>query len=355
MSFRANRRPALKHDLAWPRGSFHDPDIFMTDLLAVLRPLWAKLDPQVAAVLERIYTGAANEAPIFTRSPASARDLINRLLPFYVSAGAPAIAHIEERRIPGASGDIRVRLYDPGTPAPAPAIVFLHGGGFVVCDIDVYDGVARQLAKRSGMRVVSVDYGLAPEHPFPVPLDDCIAAIRWVATHGSEWGIDPKRIAVAGDSAGANLALASAIALRDAGNSPVRGAACIYGCYAPDLNTDSEKLFGNGVYLIAAQEMVWYWNHYLPSKADRTNPLAAPLYADLKGLPPLYIAAAECDPLRDDSEMLVAKLKESGAAFEYTLWPGTVHACVNFMGWIAAMGPRVDDVCTFLRRVTGRN
>ena len=115
----------------------------MTDLLAIFREPWSKLDPQVAAVLERIYTGAANEAPIFQRTPASARDLIDRLLPFYVSAGAPAIAHIEERLIPAASGKIRVRLYDPGADAPAPAIVFLHGGGFVVCDIDVYDGVAR--------------------------------------------------------------------------------------------------------------------------------------------------------------------------------------------------------------------
>src|SRR5688572_20640059 len=129
----------------------------MTDLLAVFQEPWSKLDPDTAAVLARIYTGAANETPIFMRTPEGARDLINRLLPFYVSAGAPAITHIEERRIKAASGEIRIRLYDPGVPAPAPAIVFIHGGGFVVCDIDVYDGVARQLAKRSGMRVVSVD------------------------------------------------------------------------------------------------------------------------------------------------------------------------------------------------------
>jgi acetyl esterase len=324
----------------------------MTDALAMFREPWSKLDPQVAAVLERIYTGAIDEPPIFARTPASARDLIDRLLPFYVSAGAPAIAHIEERWIPAASGKIRIRLYDPGAPAPAPTIVFLHGGGFVVCDIDVYDGVARQLAKRSGMRVVSVDYALAPEHPFPAPLNDCIAAIRWAAIQGAVWGIDPARIAVAADSAGANLALAATIALRDAGPSPVRGAACIYGCYAPDLNTESEKAYGGGAYLISAAEMVWYWNHYLANPADRTNPLAAPLLADLRGLPPLHITAAEFDPLRNDSELLVEKLKAAGADFEFHLWPGSVHACVNLMGWIAAMGPRVDDICAFLKRVT---
>lgn len=326
----------------------------MTDLLALFKEPWSKLDPGTAAILARIYTNAANEAPIFARTPKGARDLINRFLPFYVSAGAPAIPHIEERRIAATSGEIRIRLYDPGMPAPAPVIVFLHGGGFVTCDIDVYDGVARQLAKRSGMRVVSVDYGLAPEHPFPIPLNDCIAAIRWVASHGAEWGIDPTRIAVAGDSAGANLALAATIALRDAGNSPVRGTACIYGCYAPDLKTGSEQAYGGGPYLISSPEIGWYWNHYLSKPADRTNPLAAPLYADLRGLPPLFITASEFDPLRNDSEMLTEKLKAAGATYEFQLWLGTIHAAVNLMGWIDAMGPRVDQVGAFLSRVTAK-
>lgn len=326
----------------------------MTDFLALFKEPWSKLDPDTAAILARIYTNAANEAPIFTRTPEGARDLINRFLPFYVSAGAPAIPHIEERRIAAASGAIRVRLYDPGAPSPGPAIVFVHGGGFVVCDIDVYDGVARQLARRSGLRVVSVDYALAPEHPFPVPLDDCIAAIRWVAAQGADWGIDPARIAVAGDSAGANLALAATIALRDAGHSPIRGTACIYGCYAPDLNTQAETEYGGGPYLLTTVEMAWYWNHYLPSKADRINPLAAPLLADLRGLPPLFVTAAECDPLHDDTAMLVEKLKAAGATYEFRLWAGTVHACVNLMGWIPAMGSRVDEVCAFLRRVTAK-
>lgn len=324
----------------------------MADFAALFKEPWSKLDPDTAAILNRIYTTAGNEAPIFTRTPASARELIDRFLPFYVSAGAPAIPHVEERRIPAASGDIRIRLYDPGAPAPAPAVVFMHGGGFVTCDIDVYDGVSRQFARRSGLRVVSVDYGLAPEHPFPVPLDDCIAAIRWVAAHGADWGIDPSRVAVAGDSAGANLALAATIALRDAGNSPVRGTACIYGCYAPDLGTISEKAYGGGPYLISSPEMAWYWNHYLSNPADRKNPLAAPLHADLHGLPPLFVTASEFDPLRNDSEMLAEKLKAAGARFEFRLWLGTIHACVNLMGWIPPMGPRVDEVCAFLKMVT---
>lgn len=324
----------------------------MGDLLAMFKEPWSKLDPAVAAVLARVYAGAAGEKPIFERTPEGARDLIARLLPFYVSAGAPAIPHVEERLIPAASGPIRVRLYDPGTAAPAPAVIFFHGGGFVTCDIDVYDGVTRRFAKGTGLRVLSVDYALAPEHPFPMPLNDCIAAVRWAATHGAALGIDPRRLAVAGDSAGANLALSTAIALRDAGNSPVRGAACLYGCYAPDLNSQSEKDFGGGAYLVMSQDLAWYWNHYLPDKAARTNPLAAPLLADLNGLPPLFVTAAQFDPLRDDSDMLVGKLKAAGADYEFRLWKGMIHACVGYMGWIPAMAPHFAEVCAFLRRVT---
>ncbi len=130
----------------------------------------------------------------------------------------------------------------------------------------------------------------------------------------------------------------------------MRGAACLYGCYAPDLNTASEQAYGGGPYLISGPEMAWYWNHYLSKRADRTNPLAAPLYADLRGLPPLFITACEFDPLRNNSEMLVEKLKAAGATYEFRLWLGTIHASVNLMGWIEAMGPRVDEVCAFLNQ-----
>ena len=153
---------------------------------------WRPLDPQVAFVLSIIYSRAITQGikPLNEMPPAEAREVV-KLMQFYFGAGAPAIPHIEERTIEAASGPIRIRLYDPGTPAPAPAVVFLHGGGWVLCDIDIYDGVARQLAKRSGLRVVSVDYGLAPEHPFPIPLDDCVAAVRWLLGNGAAFGIDP--------------------------------------------------------------------------------------------------------------------------------------------------------------------
>ena len=317
---------------------------------------WKPLDPQVAFVLAVIYSRAITLGikPINELTPAEAREVV-KLMPFYLGAGAPAIPHIEERIVVAASGPIRIRLYDPGTPAPAPAVVFLHGGGWVLCSIDIYDGVARQLAKRSGLRLVSVDYALAPEHPFPVPLDDCVAAVRWVIENGAqEFGIDPERIAIAGDSAGANLALATCLKLRQTGAIPLRGAALMYGCYSADTDTLSCRAYGSGAYLVSKAEMNWYWRNYAQTEEARRDPLAAPLLADLKGLPPLYIAAGECDLLRDDSERLAARARRVGVETEFRMWNGMIHACVNLMGWIDAMGPEVDRIGAFLRRVTAK-
>jgi acetyl esterase len=228
----------------------------------------------------------------------------------------------------------------------------LHGGGWVFGDIDTYDGFARQIARRARMRVLSVDYALAPEHPFPAPLEDCIAAVRWAASDGAALGIDPARIALAGDSAGANLALAVSLALRDAGAGIVRGAALMYGVYSLDLDTPSAKAYGGGPYFLGTADMKRYWDDYLQKPADRQNPLAVPMLAKLEGLPPLAIAACQFDPLRDDSEKMAARAKAAGVDTELRVWPGMVHGAVSLMGWIDAMGPEVDRIGEFLRRVT---
>ncbi len=320
--------------------------------LARFAQAWSHLDPQLASVIAAVFTRWGDDPPVYELSPAEARQALLKLQLFW-SAGAPAIGHVEERTVAGASGPIRVRLYDPGVPAPAPTVVFLHGGGWVLCDIDLYDGVARQIASRAGIRCLSVDYGLAPEHSFPVPVHDCVAAVRWAATEGRALGIDPQRLAIAGDSAGANLALATCLVLRDRGEPLLQGAALIYGAFSDDTDTPSQRACGDGSYLVSTAEMRWYWSFYAPDPATRKDPLATPVRADLTGLPPLYVAAAEFDPLRSDSEDLVAKLMASGAPAEFRLWPRMTHACLNLVGWVDAVKPEVDRVCDFLRRVTG--
>jgi acetyl esterase/lipase len=320
--------------------------------LAQFEPAWRVLDPQLRAVLGSIYGGLQGTPPPAELSPSELRR-INASLAFYLTAGAPPLPHIEEREIAVPSGRARVRLYDPGTSAPAPTIVYVHGGGWVYGSIDTYDGVTRQLASRAGLRVLSIEYALAPEHPFPAGLDDCIAAIRWAASEGTALGIDPQRIVLAGDSAGANLALAACLSFRDEGKSPVRGAALFYGAYSLDFETASEKAYGGGAYFIGTAEIARYWNDYLANEANRQNMLAVPILADLAGLPPLYVAACECDPLHDDSVKLAAEAKAAGTEAELVVWPKMVHGALSIMGWIDAMGPEVDRAGAFLRRVAG--
>jgi acetyl esterase len=163
-----------------------------------------------------------------------------------------------------------------------------------------------------GFLVPSVDYRLAPEHKFPAGLEDCVAAVRWIAAHGAEWGIDTRRLAIGGDSAGANLSLATLLSLRDAGTSPMRSGVLIYGAYAADADTPLRCAYGDGSYIISNEDMRWFWGHYLNGEADKRNPLAAPLLADIRDLPPLLVTACAFDPLLDDSARLVARLKGRG-------------------------------------------
>lgn len=164
--------------------------------------------------------------------------------------------------------------------------------------------------------------------------------MRWAVTEGASLGIDPQRIALMGDSAGANLALCVSLALRDAGASPVRGAALAYGAYSLDFDTPSANVYGGGEYFLGKADMARYWKDYLPTDADRKNPLAVPILADLASLAPLYVGACEFDPLRDDSERLAARAKSAGIDVEFREWKGVVHAAISLMGWIDAMGRR---------------
>jgi acetyl esterase len=265
--------------------------------------------------------------------------------------GNPAVARIAEHRLPGPAGPLRLRLYDPADVMPdGPAILYIHGGGWVICSLDTHDGVCRRLANAAGLRVLSLDYRLAPEHPFPAPVEDCVVASLWLSQHGAELGVDASRLALAGDSAGANLALASCIALRDRGHPLPRAAALIYGVYSADNDTPSHRAFGGGQYILSTPTMRWFWGQYVADPYQRNHPLAAPLHADLSGLPPLYVSAAELDPLRDDSDRLAGRLAAAGVDFDYRLWRGVTHACLMMSRMLDVADAQIRDVAAFLRR-----
>ncbi len=242
------------------------------------------------------------------------------------NAEPPPLERVEDLMIAGAFGPVRARLYDPvGGGSPKPGLVHFHGGGWTIGDLDLEDTALRTLARESGVAIFSVDYALAPEHPFPEPLEDCIQACRWLRAHARQWQVDAERLAIGGASAGANLALATALALRDAGEPWARFLLLQYGVYCADHDTESHRRFGRGDYGLDTAMMDFFWDTYLGDATPRTDPRAAPLYASLEGLPPSFLMAAGLDPLRDDSRQLAAKLAEAAVPHEHRVYAGVTH------------------------------
>lgn len=237
------------------------------------------------------------------------------------------LARVEDRSIPGPAGDIAIRLYASTSDTALPVIAFFHGGGWVLSSVDGHDSLARRLAARTGALVVSVEYRLAPEHPFPAPHDDCYAATTWLAEHAAEIGGDPARLAVAGDSAGGNLAAGVALRARDEG-LPLSYQLLIYPCIDDRQTTQSMVDNATG-YFLTARDMAWFWDNYVPPE-HRSNPYAVPGRAtDLSGLPPTHIQTAEFDPLRDEGEDYGGRLADAGVSATITRYDGAVHGFVS--------------------------
>jgi acetyl esterase len=308
-----------------------------------------ELNPQMAEILALVAEAMKDRPERTTLSAVEARAQTSATFEAFWNADRPTLWAVYNHEIPGPGGKVRVRLYDPGIARPAPCLVYIHGGGWVICSLDTHDGACRRLALAGDFLVASVDYRLAPEHKFPAGLEDCVAAVRWIAVHGANWGIDPGRLALGGDSAGANLALATLLSLRDAGANPVRAGLLIYGAYAADTDTTSHAAYGDGSYILSNDDMRWFWNHYLNDEADRRNPLAAPLLADLRDLPALLVTACEFDPLLDDSKRLVARLDEAGTPHRYAFWPGVTHACIHMTRMLEVAQNHIEEMASWVR------
>ena len=231
--------------------------------------------------------------------------------------------------LPGPHGDVPCRFYYPeGIDKPA-CLVYLHGGGFMQGSLNSWDHLLRDLVRQSGVAAMSVDYRLSPEHKFPVAFDETVAMIRLMAQRGADHGIDPRRLAVGGDSAGGNLALAAALALRDADEKLLRFQLLIYGVYSADVESPSWRRFGQGAGLSQAQYR-WILETYLENPAQQNDWRAAPLLADLKGLPPAHLIVGSLDPLLDDSNNLAAKLKAAGVPATLTVYQGINHGFIRY-------------------------
>jgi acetyl esterase len=290
------------------------------------------LDPQAKALLD--FLGLTALAPLETLTPQQARARFEDLSEARRQMAREPVDQIRELKIPGPAGEVPIRAYYPKSEAPSPALVYFHGGGWVLGDLESHDHVCRALANSVSCVVLSVDYRLAPEHKFPAAVHDSYAATAWIADHADELGIDASRIAVGGDSAGGNLAAVVSQIARDSGGPKVIFQLLIYPGTDMLMNLPSIDENADGPLLTKAA-MHWFVNHYLNGEKDRTDPLASPLLAsNLQGLPPAFIITAECDPLRDEGEAYALRLEEAGVPVEVERYDGMPH---GFFGFAAAL------------------
>ncbi len=282
--------------------------------------------PEIQSILD--FIASRGTPPLHELSPPEAR--INMLKARAVYAkGTVALPRVEERRLPGPAGPVPVRLYAASTGLALPILLYLHGGGWVIGSIESHDDVCRRLAQAAGCLVVSVEYRLAPEHPFPAALDDCQAALAWVAAHGAELGGDPARLAVGGDSAGANLAAVLAQNATARGGPRLALQLLVYPVVDNDLERPSYHAHGTG-YVLTRAGMAWFFDHYLADPAQGADPRVSPLRATrFAGLPPALVLLAEYDVLLDEGEAYARALKAAGVPVTLKHYPGTIH---GFLG-----------------------
>ena len=301
----------------------------------------AEMDPGMAKVIEKL--GTLGGKPIATLSPEEARqqplpgDAVKAVLEETgKSTQPPQVAKVENRTIPGPDGDVPVRVYTPEGTGPFPALVYIHGGGWVIASIDAYDVSARALAKQADCVVVSVGYRLAPEHPFPAAPEDCYAATQYVMDHAGEFGIDASKVAVGGESAGGNLSTVVCMMAKQRGGKMPVHQLLVYPVTDYAFDTDSYKQNAKAVPL-NADMMRWFWKYYLKNPNDGSNPLASPLRAtkeQLANLPPATVITDQIDPLRSEGQAYADKLKEAGVEVEYRNYDGVTH---EFFGMAAVV------------------
>lgn len=281
------------------------------------------LNPQADALLKQME--AQGLPPFEEMSVPQARDVC---MAFRDLQGDPEeVAEVREVLPPGPSGQLPVRVYIPHGEGPFPLLVYYHGGGWVIGNVEVVDKPCRSLANAAGVVVASVEYRLAPETKYPAAPEDCYAATKWLAEHASELKADSNRLIVAGDSAGGNLAAVVPLMARDRGGPPIALQVLLYPVTAAGVDESFASYRDNADgYLLTTASMRWFWDHYLSSPADASQPYASPLSAkDLSGLPPALVLCAEFDPLRDEGLAYAERLKEAGVPVTVRLHEGLIH------------------------------
>jgi acetyl esterase len=308
------------------------------------------LDPQI----ERILQGSSGWAAARSVPVAELRAAVKRFAAVTPKLNVP-LREVSDRTIPGPHGEIPIRIYKPEVASPCPLLVYFHGGGWVVGDLDTQDMICRGLCHGADCIVVSVDYRLAPEYPFPTPVDDCYAALEWCGAHAAEIGGDPGRIAVGGDSAGAVLSASVSIRARDEGGPRLRAQLLFYGSMNyPSDSFPSMSAFADGP-ILTSDDVDYFWHQYLAKPdEDQSHPWASPIRAKSHAnLPPAFIGTAELDPTRDPAEAYGPVLTKAGVPVELHRYAGMPHGFMSWLGFVDMARTAADDACAWLRTQFG--
>ena len=304
------------------------------------------LDPQAQKVVDAL--AALNLKPFRDSSPAEARESMrSRTAALGPFEEVPAVA---DHRVPVTGGEITVRVYKPAGMGPHPVLVFYHGGGWVIGDLYTHDGICRSIVNAAGCAVASVDYRLAPEFKYPVPVEDSYAGLQWVAANGAKLGLDPARMAVGGDSAGGNLAAVMALLARDRRGPRLLLQILVYPVTNHDFGTASYRENGTG-FVLTTDDMRWFWRHYLSREEQGREMTASPIRAkSLADLPPALVITAGCDPLRDEGDAYAARLRDAGVAVTLTPYPGMFHGFLRMTRILDQSRVLLDEIAGALKK-----
>jgi acetyl esterase/lipase len=265
--------------------------------------------------------------------------------------GGPTMQDTSKTSVPTRHGTVRIRIHRP-KEGMLPGLVYLHGGGWTVFSLDTHDRVMREYAARANCCVIGVDYALSPERKFPVALEQVVDVVDWLAKRGAKFQIDAARLAIGGDSAGANLSVAACLMRRDQNSVPPLAAMVLnYGAYVSRCSENACRRFGGPDYMLGCEEMAGYWRNYMRTDADADNPLCCPLLAELGGLPPAFLAVAECDVLAEQNLEMARRLQVAGVPTRSVTYPGASHSFIEAMSIAGISNQALADASAWLKQV----
>ncbi|MGH8308630.1 MAG: alpha/beta hydrolase [Steroidobacteraceae bacterium] len=309
------------------------------------------LDPQIQRFVREIGAGFARFPSFEQLPPAEARRVAEQVRAPW-RQGGPKMRAVVERDVPARGGALRIRIYDPGPGGVKPGLIYLHGGGWTLFSIDTHDRVMREYAARAGIAVIGVDYPLSPEAKFPTALEQIVDLTLWLGKHAMELGIDADRLAIGGDSAGGNLAVAACLMLRDRGEDKRLQAMLLsYGAFDAACSSEAARAFGGRGFPLSHDEMRGFWDNYLRTSEDMRNPLACPLRADLEGLPPAFFTIPECDILTEQNLSMAESLRNAGVPVRQQIYQGASHSFLEAVSISEVADRALADGSRWLREI----